>query len=67
MSVVRAELNLRNLVKVYTPSVVQVYGQDVVDILAELDCLRAAATAALEYDNPATPAAMRAAAVGMHR
>lgn len=63
----RAERNLRNLVKVYTPSVVQVYGQDLVDILSELDSAREAAVAALEYDNPATPTAMRAAVAGKAR
>lgn len=57
----RAERNLRNAIKVFTPSSVNVYGQDLVDILAALDQARAAATAALDHVNPASPAAMRAA------
>jgi hypothetical protein len=63
----RAERNLRTLVRFGPPYTLQVYGQDVVDILGELDRCRAAATAALEHENPATPTAMRAAAAGMAR
>jgi hypothetical protein len=62
-----AERNLRNVVRVFTPYMAQVYGQDIVDILAELDRYRAAAVAALEHGDPAAPAAMRAAAAGRAR
>lgn len=59
-----AERNLRNLVRHGAPYTVQVYGQDLVDILAELDRARAAALTALEFSNPASPLAMQAAAAG---
>lgn len=57
----RAERNLRNAIRVFTPYQVPVYGQDIVDILTALDQARAAATAALDHVNPASPVAMRAA------
>lgn len=58
----RAERNLRNAVRLFTPASVQVYGQDVVDILTELDRLRAAAVSALDHVDPASATSMRAAA-----
>jgi hypothetical protein len=63
----RAERNLRNVVRVFTPYMAQVYGQDVVDILGELDRARAAAVSTLELTDPASPTAMRAAAAGRAR
>lgn len=59
----RAERNLRNAIRVYVPSQVPVYGQDIVDILAELDRLRDAALSALDAQDPASALSMRAAVV----
>jgi hypothetical protein len=63
----RAERNLRNAIR-FRLAYVQVYGQDVVDILAELDKVRAerdqfqaAAVTALEQRDPAHPRTMKAA------
>lgn len=59
-----AERNLRNIVRDRVPYVVQVYGQDIVDILAELDRMRAAAVAALDQADPVSPTNLRVLGAG---
>jgi hypothetical protein len=56
----RAEYNLWTAVRFGPPYTLQVYGQDVVDILAEVDQLRAAAVAALDAGELASVQALPA-------
>lgn len=59
-----AERNFRNHVRHRVPHTVQVYGQDIVDLLAELDRLRAAAIAALDHADPVSPTNLRVLGAG---
>lgn len=58
---VRAERNLRNLIRFGPPAHVTVYGQDLVDILQALEEARAAASGSLDVQDPASALSMRAA------